>query len=255
MKCTIPSAKAFYKLLNFIAQFETNVKITCQPAGMSIFCMSMCHSVFIDAKLDPSYCNGEYQCDEDEDICVNLTVLLAALKTGGPKDQLKICSTQDTISIDIVSEDQVTNYTIKQVTIDDETMVVPEIEEDVCINIHPSFFKTWKKKVIDFTKASVTFTPTKTNLELKSEDTTQGAVKVTQLVPSSGIEYETFNGAQPITLGNKNIDKAFNIGDVSDQIQLGWKNTMPIRFGAKLTEYCSLKVYLAPMANDEMDED
>tara|TARA_B100000925_G_scaffold278571_1_gene247520 strand:+ start:948 stop:1496 length:549 start_codon:yes stop_codon:yes gene_type:complete len=182
-------------------------------------------------------------------------VLLAALKTGGPKDQLKLCSGQDTVSIDIVSDDQVTNYTIKQITIDDETMVVPDIEEDVCININPSFFKTWKKKVIDFTKASVTFTPTKTNLELKSEDTTQGAVKVTQLIPSTGIEYETFNGAQPITIGNKNIDRAFNIGDVSDQVQLGWKNGMPIRFGAKLTDYCSLKVYLAPMASEEMDED
>jgi hypothetical protein len=255
MKCTIPSTKAFYKLLNFIAQFETNVKITCQPAGMSIFCMSTCHSVFIDAKLDPSYCSGDYNCDEQEDICVNLTVLLAALKTGGPKDQLKLCSSQDTISIDIVSEDQVTNYTIRQITIDDETMVVPDIEEDVCINIQPSFFKEWKKKVIDFTKASVTFTPTKTSLELKSEDTTQGAVKVTQLIPSSGIEYETFNGAKSITIGNKNMDKAFNIADVSDVVQVGWKNGMPIRFGTKLTEYSSLKVYLAPMANDEMDED
>ena len=254
MKCTIPSAKSFYKLLNFIAQFETNVKITCQEAGMSIFCMSMCHSVFIDVKMDPSYYT-EYVCTEFEEIGVNLTVLLAALKTGGPKDKLVLCSQQDTISIDIVSEDQNTNYTIKQVNINDEAMNVPEIEEDVCINIQPSFFKTWKNKVINFTKASVTFTPTKTNIELKSEDTTQGAVKVTQLIPSNGIEYEIFKNAEPITVGNKNIDKAFNIGDVSEEVQVGWKNGLPIRLGAKLTDYSSIKVYIAPMVNDQMDED
>ena len=71
MKCIIPSAKAFYKLLNFIAQFETNVKITCQKAGMSVFCMSACHSVFIDLKIDPSYYT-KYQCEEEEEIGINL---------------------------------------------------------------------------------------------------------------------------------------------------------------------------------------
>lgn len=257
MKCTIPSAKTFYKLLNFIAQFETDVKITCQPAGMGIFSMSSCHSVFIDAKIDPSYYT-EYECEEYEEIGLNLTVIIAALKNGGIKDELILQTKKDTIEMDIISEDEVTNYIIKQMNIESEIMEIPQIEENVCINVVPMFFKKWKSKVIDFTKSEVTFTPKKNHLEIKSVDSIfNGTVKVTQVVPSVGINYDKFNGALPVTIGNKILSKAFNIGDVTNEVQIGWKNDMPLRFGAKLTNYSSMNVYIAPkLEMDEgMDED
>lgn len=256
MICTIPSAKTFYKLLNFIAQFETDVKITCQPAGMSIFSMSACHSVFIDAKIDPSYYT-KYECNEAEEIGLNLTVFLAALKNGGLKDELVLQTKQDTIEMDIISDNEVTNYIIKQMDIDNEIMEIPQIEENVCIKIVPSFFKKWKSKVVDFTKASVTFTPKKESFELMSIDSVNnGTVTVTQIMPSIGIEYDINDGALPVTVGNKILSKAFNIGDVSDEIQIGWKNDMPFRFGAKITDYSYMNVYVAPMLDEgDMDED
>jgi len=255
MKCIIPSAKAFYKLLNFIAQFETNVKITCQKAGMSIFCMSACHSVFIDLKIDPSYYT-KYQCEEEEEIGINLAVFLAALKNGGQKDELALSTSQDHVDMDIISESEVTKYTIKMMTIDNERMEIPPIQEDVTIDIAPSYLKKWKSKVIDFTKASVKLTPKNLELHLESsDDVSNGKVRVVQNMPSDNISYDHFGAPQSVTVGNKMLSKAFNVGDVSDTVQIGWKNEMPIRFGAKITEYSLLNLYIAPMICDEMDED
>lgn len=255
MKCVIPSAKAFYKLLNFIAQFETNVKITCQKAGMSVFCMSACHSVFIDLKIDPSYYT-KYECEKDEEIGINLAVFLAALKNGGQKDELALSTSQDHVDMDIISESEVTKYTIKMMNIDNENMEIPHIEEDVTLDIAPSYLKKWKSKVVDFTKASVQMTPTKLEFQLESsDDVTNGKVKVVQHMPATNIEYVRFQEPKPITVGNKMISKAFNVGDVSDEVQIGWKNEMPIRFGAKITDYSFLNLYIAPMITDQMDED
>ena len=253
MKCNIIDVKQVYKLFDFISQFVEIVRIEASETGLKFICMSACHSVFLDVKLDLNYFDS-YECPKNETIHVNLPVILSAIKNGSAKDSLSIITTDDTVDIEIIQETKTMKYTLRQIAQEDDSLEVPEIDEDVCINITPAFLKDWKSSVVDFTKAAVTLTPMKNSLVLESKDSMSGTVKLVQEIPSEGIEYLGFNDPQPVTLGNKNLSRAFSIGKVSDAITFGYKHNFPVRFGASLGGG-SLQLYLAPCLSEDMDSD
>ena len=267
MKAELKNAKDFYKLLKFISQWQTEIRMVCNPDKLSIVTMSQCSTVFIDSELPSSYFTL-YNCVVDQPIGLNLSVVLEALKHCTPKDKLRISTTEPKLDIDgsiLESPDNIMfsimkpdgdsmTFEIKQMDITMDSLEVPPMDEDVTIKLHPMYLKKWKS-VVDFTKASVKFIPSKNVLNVESEDKTIGNVKAIQPIPTGGIEYlQLSDNCGPISVGEKNILKCFSIGDVSNDIQFGYKNELPIRFQASIGDGY-VRVYTAPMIGDEMDED
>lgn len=267
MKATINNAKDFYKLLNFISQWQTEIRMFCTPENLSIITMSQCSTVFIDSVLPSTYFDS-YDCEIEQPIGLNLNVVLAALKQCTPKDKLCISTTDPKLDVDgsiIEATDTITfsilkpdgdsmTFEIKQMDITIDSLEVPPMDEDVTIKLHPLYLKKWKT-VVDFTKSSIKFIPSKTLLRVESEDKIVGSVRAIQPVPSGGIEYINFaSDSAPLSVGANNIKKCFSIGEVSDDVQFGYKNNLPIRFEASIGDGY-VRVYTAPMIDDGMDED
>jgi DNA polymerase III sliding clamp (beta) subunit (PCNA family) len=209
--------------------------------------------VFLDVKLGIEFFES-FECNENETVYVNLPTLLPALKNGSAKDYVVIKTTDDSVHLEIVSDSKTMIYELKQIEVDEESVRVPEIDEDVTISLNPSFLKDWKNSVVDFTKASVTLKPLKDSLVIESSESTCGSVKLVQTIPSDGINYISFNDPEPVTIGTKNISKAFQIGKVSDNINFGYKTSMPIRLGANLGDGGTLQLYMAPCLGEDMED-
>lgn len=265
MKIEFKNAKDFYKLLNFISQWQKEIQVVCTPEKLSILTMSQCCTVFITCELPSEYFNL-YQCNpknkEREEIGLNLDVVLSALKQSTPKDRLQMSIPEpkpnkeaDTVIFSILKPDgDCMEFEIKQMTLTIDSLDIPPMEEDCTVKLHPLYLKKWKA-VADFTKASIKFTPNPKGLTVESECNILGSVKASQPIPSVGIEYERYSDdCQSISIGGQNVSKCLNIGDVSNDISFGYKNGLPIRFEASMgTGFIS--VYTAPMIGDEMEED
>jgi len=251
MHCVFNEGVKVFRLLKFISQFETNVKLECSENGITMFTMSNCHSVFIDVVLPVEYFK-EYRCESPVGIGVNLNVLLSALSSCKGNDLLSMdSSNDDKVTFTKMSEDESIHYVIKQMNIDHEIMNVPEMDENVTVQLSPSYLRAWKKNIIDFTKSSLTIDPTDSCIRFNSTGD-GGDVNMEQKMPSNGIEYTIItSNVKPLTIGNKNVMKAFTIGDVSDTLDFGWANTMPFRISATLGECGTLRVFLAPLIEDE----
>ena len=61
MKIEFKNAKDFYKLLNFISQWQKEIQVVFTPEKLSILTMSQCSTVFITCELPSEYFNL-YQC-------------------------------------------------------------------------------------------------------------------------------------------------------------------------------------------------
>ena len=253
MECTFTNAKNTYDIFKFISQFEDHIKLECSENGIQMFTMSNCHSVFIDATL-PLKFFASYKCSGNVLIGLNLPVLLNALSNSKPTDSLTVkCEDENNVVFTKHSKEQSVEYIIKQILIEDDPMQVPELEENVTVKLTPSHLKRWKRGILDFTKATLNIEPRDDCINLSSVGD-GGTVNLHQPVPAEGIEYVTCNGGKPVTLGNKNIIRACALGDVSDDIEFGYQNNMPFRFGATLDGSGSLRVFMAPCISD-MDED
>ncbi len=254
MQCIFNNTKNTYELFKFIAQFETNIKLECSENGITMFTMSNCHTIFINVNL-PEEHFSTFECSKEMSIGLNLTVLLPALSGSKPKDSLMMtCSDGDTVTFTKIAGDKEMEYIIKQMNIEDENMEVPDFDENVTIRVNASYLKEWKKNIIDFTKSSLVFEPTKNVLKLSSVGD-GGTVNVKQPMPSIGISYETCNEAAAITLGNKNITKVFSIGDVANDIEIGYQNDMPFRLSANISTGGSVRVFMAPFIGESMDDE
>ena len=99
MKAEINNAKDFYKLLNFISQWQTEIRLIYTPENLSIVTVSHCSTVFIETVLPSSYFNL-YQCEIQQPIGLNLNVVLAALKQSTTKDKLRISATDPKLDVD-----------------------------------------------------------------------------------------------------------------------------------------------------------
>lgn len=266
MKIEFKNAKDFYKLLNFISQWQKEIQVVCTPEKLSILTMSQCSTVFITCELPSEYFNL-YQCKKNELVGLNLDVVLSALKQSTPKDRLQMnipdpkknvdgsVKEADTVIFSILKPDgDSMEFEIKQMDITIDSLDIPPMQEDCTIRLHPLYLKKWKS-VADFTKSSIKFTPHPKGLTVESEDTTLGSVKALQPIPSVGIEYECCSDdCQSISIGGQNVSKCLNIGDVSNDISFGYKNGLPIRFEASMGKGF-ISVYTAPMIGDEMEED
>lgn len=251
MKCLLPSTRKFYTLLDFIKKFESLVKFQCTSEGITIFSMSGCHSVFVDVKLHRIFFD-EYECNDHEELHLDLSSIVNILKNFGDKDQLVLASTSDTCTLDIVGTDgSFSQYCIKQMCIESEEMHIPEIVENVTIQCSPIYFNGWKKKVLDVTKNKISLHPTEKSITISSKDTVNGKASTTVNVPGNDIKYLRFDNPGPIELGNKNLCTIFEMGKLSNSVDFGWANDMPVRFGVTFDEKSHLNVYMAPMIMDE----
>jgi len=163
------------------------------------------------------------------------------------------CENENCVVFTKHSKDQSVEYTIKQMTIEDDPMTVPELDENVTVKLTPSHLKRWKKGILDFTKSTITIDPRDDSLNLSSVGD-GGTVNLHQPMPADGIEYIVCDGGKPVTLGNKNIIRACALGDVSNDIEFGYQNNMPFRFSASLNGSGSLRVFMAPCISDMDDE-
>jgi proliferating cell nuclear antigen PCNA len=241
MNCTFNTVKSVYELFKFTSQFQHNAKMNCTEDGISMFAMSACNSVFVDVQL-PKEFFVTYSCPQPTTIGLNLNVLHSVLSNCKGADSLRMQSTDDTLLISVEGLE----YTIKQVNIEAENMEIPELEENFSVCIEPKTLKLWKKNIMDFTKSTLCIQPTKDEVVLTSRGD-EGNVRMTHKQ-----EYLAFNQPDSITLGNVNLVKVFGIGSVSDTLEMGYKNDMPLRMQANLRE-ATLRVFLAPCIDMEED--
>ena len=156
MKIEFKNAKDFYKLLNFVSQWQKEIQLVCTPEKLSILTMSQCCTVFITCELPSEYFNL-YQCkppeDKDsEEIGLNLDVVLAALKQSTPKDRLRMSTPEpktnvdgsvkesDTVIFSILKPDgDSMEFEIKQMTLTMDSLDIPPMDEDCTIKLHPLY--------------------------------------------------------------------------------------------------------------------
>ena len=241
MNCTINTVKNVYELFKFTSQFQNNVKMECSEDGISMFAMSTCNSVFVDVQL-PKEFFVSYTCPRPTSIGLNLNVLQSVLSNCKGAESLTVQTTDDEVKISVEG----LQYIIKQVNIEADNMEIPELQENFSIRIEPKTLKVWKKNIMDFTKSSLCIQPTADEIILTSSGD-EGNVRMTHKQ-----EYTVYDSPNSITLGNVNLVKVFGIGSVSEELEMGYKNDMPLRMQANLRE-ATLRVFLAPCISMEED--
>lgn len=247
MKCKFTDSKQIYEIFKFIAQFTEDVNLVCAEDGISIFTMSSCHTVFIDAKMPPSYFQ-EYECTESCLIGLRVPILLNALTKG--KCELSMQNVGDNVLFTRTTSDESVKYLIKQVNIEENNLQIPPLEENVTMTVQYSVLKKWKKSILDFTKSSVTIRPMTDSVHVSSKG--DGGAVATEQSICKDLQYLVFKEPSPMELGNTLLNRGMMIGEVHPVVEIGYQNGMPFRIGVKLNEKdAHLQVFIAPKYSEE----
>lgn len=256
MQATISNIKEFTKLMTIVSTFDTSFIIKCTSDGLSIFCLDTARTSIVEVDLPVQYFK-QYQFNKNNvpiQLGINVTVLLSTLKAGGKNDVLHILAEADSdkMRLQMDGEDNQMLYEIKLMNIEEETMEIPDLEYNIKMNLKTKKIKDWKTYICDYTGSHIDFSIEDEKMILKSSSSS-GSVTST-LCHGDTMSVFLADSPKGTGLGMKSIALASKMADVVDECQMGWTNDAPISFIGKIGTDGVVKMWFAPVMNDE-DED
>lgn len=259
MEATLRNPKEFTKILSLVSSFDVNFNMKCTKAGIDIFCMDRSKSSIVSVDMPSDWFSMyNFTCKTDCLIIgMNVTAVLAALKSLQKNDMLNISCKENTdkISVTLSGAERQLEYDVKMIHVDEEELSIPEVKYNLKVSMTPKLIKNWKSNITDHTGNHITFTPLPDTMQLKSDG--DDASVTSTMCQSETFKYITFNEPQSMGLSPNSIAMACKIADLTDSVEFGWMNQTPINVKALLDNKAEISMWFAPVIKDmdEMEED
>jgi len=246
------------QIFKAIAQTNNIVNVVCGATGLNMSGMDASKTSLVQLHLPPEYFE-HYECSEPLEIGLYTASLVAILhkvkknkliwKCMPSATSLNICFIQ-CLDNNASVEASVTEFNMRAIDVNEDHLAVPDITDDVAINIDPHYLTEILDKMI-MAKSALKFNVNQTSLELLTNSSEFGTI--THKEKCANNQYIECEVRQSVSLlfGYNAVMLMMTFCKVSKQkCFLGLSNEMPLRLKINLGNGAYIAVYIAPKIED-----
>lgn len=260
-ECRLTTADVFKKVVEALKDLVNEASIECKNSGMQLQAMDSSHVSLCALQLNKDGFES-YRCDQDVVLGLSLTNVGKVLKCANSDDVLAIKHEQDSDQMALIFENKahnkISDFEMKLMEIDQESLGIPEMEYKVTIKMPSSDFLKIMRDLssigdtcnIDVSKSAVQFSVNGDvgtgNVTVKSNravDSDEASVNIEMDEPVNltfAIRYlVAFTKATPL----------------SNTVTLKMSPDIPLLVSYDMEDFGYLRYFLAPKLDDMEDDD
>jgi len=252
----IKSAAVLKKIVEALKELVNEAKFECTSSGISLQAMDQAH-VSLVAMLLRAEGFEDYRCDRNISLGLSLETMSKVLKCAGNDDSVTIRAADDGDNIHFVfeSKNKVSNFELKQMHIDAESLGIPETEYKAVVKMPAVEFQktcanltTWGDAVaVSASKEGVSFSVSgelgKGNVNIK-----QGAAADAEEGEATTIE---LNEPVNLTFALRKLCAFTRATALSTCVSLSLSDDVPLAVEYTISELGYIRYYLAPKIEDD----
>ena len=128
-EATLPQGTILKRLIDAMKDIVSDANLDCAETGISLQAMDASHVSLVAVLLQPDLFS-HYRCDSSKSLGVNFTSLSKIMKCASNDDKISIQADDDNEEVSFVfeSQDKITDFDMKLLTIDAEHLGIPDTE-------------------------------------------------------------------------------------------------------------------------------
>jgi len=250
MNCTWKSTLQCLKLFKSIQHSNSMVNIMFGPSGVSIMSMDTSKTSLVRLILTPAFFEA-FECTQPMVFGIYTETLSNVLQKA-KQSTLHWKATDDgALTIVLQEQDFKTEFTLRSISIDDDQLDIPEMQDDVAFEVAANVVQDWTSKVL-MTNSDIAFDITQQQFVCSSENTELGEIKHTEPINGERIRLSSYRAEVNIAL-SFNATKSLAIFSAAggDTCFVGFSNEQPSRIQVNLGEGSTLCLFVAPKILDD----
>lgn len=244
MNCTWSSPTLCINIFKAVHHTNPMVNITFDSQGLHIMSMDMGKTSLVQLELTPGTFET-FSCLTP--ITIGLyTETLVTILNKAKNSQLRWKSTDaHTLSIVLSNGDQTTEFQLRAIDIDEDRLDVPELDDDIALQVTDSVLREWMDKVL-MTKEDVQFQISDSIFQCSSSAIELGTI--THREPMNGLRIVSLatRSNVDITLSFQAAKSMLVFSRCGDVCMVGFSNQQPSRLKVNLDNGSYLCLYVAP---------
>lgn len=246
MQALFKDTKALQKVLRVLANTNKLTNLVTTPTGMSVQALTATKTTMLSMTLTPDFFS-HYE-SESHVLGLPVAILETLVKTARGEDivgfMYKAGADVLVVRIGAPSGEGTTEYQVKLINIEEETLAVPDFEVDAQVTIPAGVFHGWRTKTA-LANGPVRFVFEQQQARVEATSDEWGTVQVAhKVVP------DTFRARQTCTVSNASMVALNTLATCGAEITFGAKPDIPlvatVRGPGSL-----LTLYVAPMMEDD----
>ncbi|KAF0987732.1 hypothetical protein HZS_5409 [Henneguya salminicola] len=245
-EATFIQGTLFRQIIDALKDLVTDVNIECTAGGLRAQAMEPSHISLASLKITPD-CFDSYRCDRNIVLGLNVASVSKILKCLEAGDFLSLsCGEKaDTVNFCITSKkmDKISNFELKLININPETLSIPDEQADTEISIPSSKFGQICRDLLNFGD-TVKIISSKNSIELVS-DGSLGSARIT-LKPTSEIDDDDKEQSGKLKIEcHETVDQSYSLKflsffskaqSLSKEFTISLFNSSPLCVECKLNE-------------------
>jgi len=226
------------------------INIMFGPSGVSIMSMDTSKTSLVRLILTPAFFEA-FECTQPMVFGMYTETLSNVLQKA--KHSTLHWKAIDDSALIIVLEDQdfKTEFTMRSISIDDDQLDIPEMQDDVAFEVGTNVVQDWTTKVL-MTSSDIAFDITQQQFVCSSENTELGEIKHTEPINGERIRLSSYRSDVNIALSfNATKSLAIFAAAGGDTCFVGFSNQQPSRIQVNLGEGSTLCLFVAPKILDD----
>jgi len=138
LEAKLAEAQTLKKLLEAIKELVSDANFQCGEEGITLQAMDNSHVALVSVELERAGF-AKYRCDRPIPLGVNLNSLTKILKCAKDDDVCTLKASDDADTLNLTYEaknaDRISDYELKLMDIDSDTLGIPDTEYDVCVSM------------------------------------------------------------------------------------------------------------------------
>lgn len=250
MNCTWKDAASCLKIFKAVQHTNPMVNITFDEHGVHIMAMDTSKTSLVKLELASNYFE-HYSCTDPVTLGIyteTLTNILQKVK----KDKLNWKSTNGTVLTIICSTaDQKTEFGLRAIDIDEDTLAIPELQDNVAVLMDRDALKGVMDKIL-MGKTDMRVDIENKIMRLSSESTEFGKISHVEPIGGERVQQSAYLEDVHITLSFHATKSMFVFSGCGDgSCFIGFSNEMPSRLKVELGQESYLCLYVAPKIQEE----
>ena len=225
------------------------INILFNAGGLHIMSMDGSKTSLIQLELKPSFFKS-FRCEQECIFGLHTETLTSILGKAKQTNLVWKATDDTTLTIVLVQNDQMTEFSMRAIDIDEDHLDIPTMQDDVRLKMQDRVIKDWADKLM-MTKGDATFDITQQEFVCASSSVTMGTVKHREPIGGERVERMSYNKDVHITLSFHALNSIKTFSDCAKECWMGFSNEMPTRLHVTLADESSLCLYVAPKIQED----
>jgi proliferating cell nuclear antigen len=244
-------AELLKKVFESIKSLVTEANLLCSKDGISIQAMDTSHVSIVILKLNADKLEN-YICDDPCALGLNITSVCEILKCASADDELILtCSNTDLLEFNLIRANRNSNFKLKLMDIDEETLDIPEQDYTSVVDISSVEFQHLCRDLVVFGE-SVIVTFGKNNVNFRVDgSSTDAEITIKSDDEIDKKDHIGIDCSEELTqtFALKYL-QTFSKANVSDRIAIKASDEVPVLIKYTIDDIGSLSFHLAPKMDD-----